>query len=65
MEQVIVDFDLDNGTFSFIDATEFIETFSDSKSKDDITDMFLHFGSFYGLTKYETLSVELFQKYSK
>jgi hypothetical protein len=50
LTQVIVDFDLENGSFSFVDRDDLLTTFSPSKNRQELIDLFICFGALYGLS---------------
>jgi len=50
LTQVIVDFDIENGSFSFVDREDLLTTFSPNKNRQELIDLFICFGALYGLS---------------
>jgi hypothetical protein len=62
LNQVIVDFDLEYGIFSFVDREDLMNVFSPNKQVSQIADFFLVYGSLYGLTVVNDPSPQSFAK---
>jgi len=60
LDQVIIDFDLENGLFSFITKSDLESLSPQHKKLDNLIDLFLVFGALYGITVIENTSNSLF-----
>lgn len=62
LKQVVVDFDFERASFSFVDQEDLMSTFSPKQNHDQLIDLFIVHGALYGLSIVQDVTPESFAK---